>query len=199
MVIFVLNYIWGALIIISIVCALATGRIDDLSKSVFSGAEDAVGLLISMLGMMCLWTGLMNIAEKSGLTSALAKLFSPILKTVFPMYNSKSREMKAICMNITANLLGLGNAATPMGIIAMKEMQKNNPHPKSATNAMVMFVVINTASLQIMPTMMTILRQKHGSLTPLDILPAIWITSVCALIAGVIASKILERRGNYLE
>ena len=198
MVIFVLNYIWGALIIISVVCALITGRIDELSKSVFSGAEDSVGLLISMLGMMCLWTGLMNIAEKSGLTSALAKLFSPILKKIFPMYDSKSREMKAICMNITANLLGLGNAATPMGIMAMKEMQKNNPNPKSATNAMVMFVVINTASLQIMPTMMTILRQKHGSASPLDILPAIWITSICALLAGVITSKILERRGNHL-
>ena len=198
MVIFVLNYIWGALIIISVVCALITGRIDELSKSVFSGAEDSVELLISMLGMMCLWTGLMNIAEKSGLTSALAKLFSPILKKIFPMYDSKSREMKAICMNITANLLGLGNAATPMGIMAMKEMQKNNPNPKSATNAMVMFVVINTASLQIMPTMMTILRQKHGSASPLDILPAIWITSICALLAGVITSKILERRGNHL-
>lgn len=193
-----MNYIWGILIFISFVCALITGRMDELSNAVFSGAQDAITLVISMLGMMCLWTGLMNIADKSGITTILARFFSPILTKIFPSYKKDSPQMKAICMNITANLLGLGNAATPMGIEAMKQMQKGNPKPKTATNEMVMFVVINTASIQLVPTFMTILRKQHGAYAPLDVLPAIWITSVFALIVGIVAAKILQNRGNTL-
>lgn len=193
-----MNYIWGILILISIICAIMTGRVSNLTDAVFSGARDSVTLLISMLGMMCLWTGLINIANKGGLTNILSNFFSPILKKIFPMYSKNSPQMKAICMNIAANLLGLGNAATPMGIAAMKAMQKDNPNPKTATNSMVMFVVINTASIQLMPTFMTILRQQHGASSPLDILPAIWVSSIFALIVGVMVAKLLENRGGKL-
>lgn len=193
-----MNYIWGALIIISIICSIITGRVPELSESVFTGASDAITLVISILGMMCLWTGLLKIAEKGGLTKIIANLFSPIMKILFPEYKKDSPASQAICMNMTANLLGLGNAATPMGIAAMKEMQKDNKDKKTANNSMVMFVVINTASLQLIPTLMATLRQKYGSLVPLDILPAVWINSIITLIVGVVLAKILEKRGNKI-
>ena len=192
-----MNYIWGSLILISIFCAIITGRMPQLSDSILVGAQDSVTLSISMLGMMCLWTGLMKIAERSGITGVISRFFSPIISKLFPDYKKDSAAVKAICMNITANLLGLGNAATPMGIVAMKEMAKESKLKNTANNSMIMFVVINTASIQLIPTLLTILRQKHGANSPFDILPAIWITSIIALVVGIIAAKILEKRGNY--
>lgn len=194
-----LNYIWGAIMLVSVACALMTGRMAELSNSIFCGATDAVNLVISLLGMMCLWTGLMKIAEHGGLTTILSRIFYPILSKIFTEYDKDSKAMKAICMNVTANLLGLGNAATPMGIQAMKEIQKCNKNKTTATNGMVMFVVMNTASIQIIPTFMSILRQKHGSNAPFDILPAIWIVSFLALIIGITIAKILERKDNTNE
>lgn len=192
-----MNYIWGSLILISIICAIITGRMPQLSDSILVGAQDAVTLSISMLGMMCLWTGLMKIAERSGITGVISRFFSPIISKLFPDYEKDSAAVKAICMNIAANLLGLGNAATPMGIVAMKEMAKESKLKNTANNSMIMFVVINTASIQLIPTLLTILRQKHGANSPFDILPAIWITSIIALVVGIISAKILEKRGNY--
>lgn len=194
-----MNFIWGGLMLVSILCALATGRMGELSGAVLSGAADAVQLVISLLGMMCLWTGLMKIAEKGGLTAILAKLFSPVMTRLFPDYKKDSPAIKAICMNITANLLGLGNAATPMGIAAMKEMAKarKTGMPAAADNGMVMFVVINTASLQLIPTMMSALRASHGAVSPFDVMPAVWITSICGLCVGVLTAKFLEKRRRH--
>ena len=189
-----MNYIWGIMMIISVLCALATGKINELSSSVLSGANDAVSLVISILGMMAFWTGIMKVAEKSGITDLLAKLFSPVVKFLFPEHSANSPAAKSICMNITANLLGLGNAATPFGIKAMQEMQKHNKKPNSATNSMAMFIVVNTASLQLIPTFLCTLRQKHGSDNPLDIIFILWLTSIIALIVGVIVAKISENR-----
>ena len=188
-----MNFIWAFIILISIICAAVTGRMEHLSNSILCGASDAVNLVISTLGMMCLWTGLMKIAEESGITLFLSKLFSPVLKYLFPEYKKDSPVIKAICMNITANLLGLGNAATPFGINAMKEMQKLNNHSTTANNSMVMFVVINTASLQLIPTFLTVIRQKYNSQNPLDILPAMWTTAIVSLFVGIIAAKFFER------
>ena len=188
-----MNYIWGIFLIISVICGLITGRVQELSNSILTGASDAISLIISISGMMALWTGLMKVAEESGLTSKIAAIFSPIIKFLFPDLPSNSIATRAICMNITANLLGLGNAATPLGINAMREMQKLNPHKSCATNSMVMFVVINTASLQLIPTLLCTLRQKYGSVNPLDILPCLWISSAAALVCGISAAKFLER------
>ncbi len=185
--------------IISIICGFVTGRTKELADSIFSGAQESVELVISLFGMMCFWTGFMKIAELGGLTSALSKIFSPILQRLFPEYKSNSKAISAICMNVTANLLGLGNAATPMGIMAMKEMQKKNIKKDTANNSMAMFVVINTASIQLIPTFMAILRQKHGSREPFDVLPAIWIVSIISLIIGITVAKILEKRGKKIE
>ena len=190
---FMLNYIWGAIILVSIICAVFTGNIEALSSSILDGASDAINLIISMAGMMSLWTGLLKIAENGGLTYILARIFRPILQRLFKDYPEDSPAMRAICMNITANILGLGNAATPLGISAMKEMNKFNKRPGIANNSMVTFVVMNTASIQLIPTMMSILRQKYNSASPFDVVPSIWIASSTALFVGIILSKIFEK------
>ncbi len=187
-----LNYIWGALILVSIVCAIATGRVNELSNSITDGAASAISLVISLCGMMCFFSGLMKIADKSGITKVLARVFSPVLSRLFPEYKKESPAFKAICMNITANLLGLGNAATPFGIRAMKLMNEQNSTRGIASNSMVTFVVMNTASLQLIPTMMSAMRSKYGAGDPFDVLPAIWMSSVCALLVGVFVAKVME-------
>lgn len=189
---FMMNYIWGFIMLISIVCAIITGRISMVSNAVLTGADEGVTLALKILGMMAFWTGIMKIANDSGITGFLAKIFSPILKLIFPEYSKKKNVLNAICMNVTANLLGLGNAATPFGIHAIKEMQKTNPLPHTANNSMIMFVVLNTASIQLIPTFISILRQKYGAENPFDILPAMWITSIAALIVGIITTKLFE-------
>ena len=194
-----LNYIWGIMIIISILCASITGRIENVSNAIFSGAENAVKFIISITGMMALWTGLIKIAEESGLTDIIAKILSPVTKKLFPEFSSDSKEVKMICMNITANLLGLGNAATPFGISAMQQMNKKNPHKNIATNSMIIFIILNTASIQLVPTMIATLRQSYGSRYPFDIIFAIWLTSILSLVIGIFAAKFLEKRGKQIE
>ena len=193
---FMMNFIWGFLMIKSVVSAVVTGRIRELSDSVLTGAAESVKFIISILGMMALWTGIMKIAEKSNVTDFLAKIFSPLIKPLFKDSCENTAAFKAVCMNITANLLGLGNAATPFGIKAMREMQKSNPHPDTATNSMIMFIVINTASLQLMPTFLCTLRQKYGADNPLNILPCLWATSIVSLIGGTLITKLIEKAGN---
>ncbi len=191
-----MNFIWAFLLIVSFICAIVTGRMPQLSQAVMDGAENAVSLVIATMGMMCVWTGLMKIAEQGGLTALLAKLFSPIFRRLFPDYDKDSPAAKAICMNLTANLLGLGNAATPLGIAAMKEMQaaRLDPSSHTANNSMVMFVVMNTASIQLIPTFMATLRAQYGSKAPFDLLPAIWIASIVSLLVGFIIAKLLQGR-----
>ena len=192
-----MNYIWGISILISIFCALFTGKINNLSAAVLTGAGDAITLIISILGMMAMWSGIMKIAQKSGITDFLSRLFLPIIKLLFPDCSPKSEATKAICMNITANLLGLGNAATPFGIKAMQELKKESKmkNPTVATNSMIMFVIINTASLQLIPTFLCTLRQNYGSKNPMDITLILWITSLAALMVGITSAKIFERIG----
>lgn len=187
-----LNYIWGAMLVISFMCALCTGRMSELSQAALNGAGDAVQLLISMAGVMCLWTGLMKIADMGGLTAILSKLFAPVLSKLMPDYEKGSSAQKAVCANIAANLLGLGNAATPFGIAAMKEMEKTNKTPGVANKSMIMFVVLNTASIQLIPTTISALRSAAGSGSPMDILPCIWVVSVLSLLVGIIAAKCFE-------
>lgn len=191
-----MNVIWLLLILISFICAIVTGRMEQLSQAIMEGAGSAVTLVIATGGMMCLWTGLMKIADAGGLTALLAKIFSPVMRRLFPDYPPDSPAMKAICMNITANLLGLGNAATPFGLAAMREMQKEraDPDSKTANNSMVLFVVMNTASIQLIPTFMGTIRMQYGSAAPFDILPAVWITSICGLLVGIVMVYLLRRK-----
>ena len=189
-----LNYVWAAIIFISVICAVVTNRVAELSDSILSGAKNAIDLTISIMGMMCFWSGIMRIAEKSDLTQKISNFFEKFIRFIFPGCAPSTKASQAICMNITANLLGLGNAATPFGIRAMKELQKENKSKKTASNNMIMLAIINTASFQLIPTMLYTLRQKHGSENPMKILPYLWITSLCALSVGVIAAKSFERK-----
>ncbi len=174
-----INYIWFGMIAASVLCALCTGRLGELSAAVMEGAQGAVELSISLLGSMCAWLGFLKIAEKSGLTNLLE-------------YKG-DREIKGkICMNISANFLGLGNAATPLGIAAMQAMQERNPRGDMPTKGMVLFVVMNTASLQLLPINMAAMRGACGSAQPFGILPEIWLTSLGALLAALLFCKIME-------
>ncbi len=194
-----LNYIWFGMIAVSFICSLSTGRMDELSKAAVQGADKAVSLVISMAGVMCLWTGMMKIADKGGLTSIIAKILSPILSKLMPDYNKNSSAIRAVSANVTANLLGLGNAATPFGLVAMREMQKTNPLKDRPNNSMVMFVVINTASIQLIPTTVAALRQASGSEQPYNILPYIWIVSFLSLMVGIIIAVILSAGSGKTE
>ncbi|MDR0405059.1 MAG: spore maturation protein A [Oscillospiraceae bacterium] len=193
-----MNRIFGALIVVSIVCAIMTGRLEDVSNAILSGATEAIQLVFSLFGMMCFWTGMMKIADKGGATTLLAKFLSPAIGYLFPDYKKSGRAIKTICMNLVANFLGLGNAATPIGITAMKEMQREKQLKGVADNSMVMFVVFNTASVQLIPTSMAVLRKAHGSVSPFDVMPAVWISSIAALAVGITVAKILEKRKKSL-
>lgn len=191
-----MNYIWPCLILISVLFGLLNGRTAEVSDAFFSGAADAVQLFLTLLGMIALWSGIMKIADHIGLTKALSRLFSPVLKRLFPGVEEDSPASRSISMNVAANMLGLGNAALPLGLAAMKEMQKKNINKSVATNDMVTFVVMNTASVQLIPTTVAVLRAKYGSLAPMGILPAVWVTTVCAMAAGLIVAKLLRGGGK---
>ena len=173
-----LGYIWAFMIVGGVVFSFITGKSDGISASVMQGADKAIQLIISIAGSMCLWTGIMNIADRSGL--------SEIMK-------ENKKACSAVCANVTANLLGLGNAATPLGIKAMKELRRLNTSTECPDNTMIMFVVINTASLQLIPTTAAALRQAAGSSDPYSILPAVWISSLIALAAGITAAKLFGK------
>lgn len=188
-----LDYIWAFMTAGGIIFSLLTGHGGDISSSVVQGADKAVQLIISIAGSMCLWTGIMNIADKSGLSDKISHVLKPFLGMLIPVLKEDEKASGAVCANVTANLLGLGNAATPLGIKAMHELKKHNPSKDSPDNSMIMFVVINTASIQIIPTTAAALRQAAGSTQPYSILPAVWISSVIALTAGITAAKFSEK------
>lgn len=188
-----LNYIWFFMMTASVLYALVSGRIELLSSAVMQGAQQAVELSISLLGSMCAWLGFLKIAEKSGITRLLAKLFSPIIDKLFPEFKDNNEIKGKICMNLSANFLGLGNAATPIGLSAMKSMQEHNKNQDRPSKGMLLFVIINTASIQLLPINMAAIRANAGSTQPFAILPHIWVTSISALIICVVIAKFCER------
>ena len=188
-----LNYIWGGLLLFSFLIALITGNIEQVTNELFNSSKGAVQLCIEILGILCFWNGIMKIIIDSNLVNKISKILQPLLNKLFPeVKNEKAR--KYISLNIISNILGLGNAATPMGLNAVKEMQKNNKNEEVATNEMARFIVLNTASIQIIPTTIIALRTMHKSNNPTEIVVPILITSLCAVCIGLIASKLLEKR-----
>ncbi len=187
-----LNYIWAFMMLIAFVCAIFCNNMELLSASVMKGSSSAVELLISIAGIICFWSGMMEIAEKSGVTKGLSKLFSPILSKIFKNVPADSSAMGYISLNISANLLGLGNAATPLGLSAMKELRKLNHDKATASDDMLLFVVLNTASLQLVPATLCAYRQSYGSKAPFEIIPAVWLTSSLALLVAVTVAKTLS-------
>lgn len=187
-----MNYLLPIMVVFSLFCAFATGKISELSGAVVTGGTDAISLVIKLAGVICLWNGLTAIAQRSGLTYLICKLFSPLLNLFFPKLKDKKAK-EAIAMNITANFLGLGNAATPLGLEAMKRLQTVNPVPEKATNEMVRFVVINSAAIHLVPTTIALLRSEYGSSAPMEILVPAFTTSVIALTVGILSTNIFKQ------
>ena len=188
-----MNYIFSGLILISLFVGLITGNIGETATAAMDGAKMAVETSLSILGVMCFWMGMMKIAEKAKLLEKLSKVMEPLISRLFKSVKSKKAK-EAIMMNITANIFGIGNAATPFGLKAVEEMEKENGNRKIATNDMCRFVVINTASIQLIPTTLLALRSSFGSAEPYKIIPAVWITSVAALIFGLVAEKLFSKK-----
>lgn len=192
-----MNYIWTFLIVFSLISAIYYGNMGELSSGVINSGNTAVNLCISLLGTFCLWNGIMNVAEKSGLSKAFAKFLSPVLCRIFKGIKHDDEALLPISLNISSNLLGLSNAATPLGIEAMKRLAESNKSKTAPDNNMVLFVVMNTAALRLIPTTVAALRAKHQSENPLEIIPPSIITSVTALTIGILTAKIFERIFKY--
>ena len=189
-----MNYIFPILIIVSVICSILTGRVAETTAAAFSGAEDATTAIIAMSGIFCFWTGILKISEKSGLTNLISKGVKPILKKVFPGLDPDGAAFSAITMNVLANLLGLGNAATPAGIEAMERLDELNGGSPYPSREMCYFVILNTASIQLIPTTIMALRGGAGAKNPGAIMVPIWMTSALALVGAMFLMKIIVAR-----
>lgn len=189
-----LNIIWPAFIIIAFAYAIIMGNVEEVNKSIFDSAGSAVELSITFLGTMCLWNGIMKIVQETGLMKKLTTLLKPIMSFLFPELKKESPAKEKISMNIIANILGLGNAATPLGIKAMSELQKENMKKDTLSNSMVMFIVLNTASLQLIPTTVIAIRTSLGSENPSSIIVPVWIATMVAAITAVFVTKSLMKK-----
>lgn len=191
-----LNLIWPIFIIISIVYSIIAGKIDLLNSSIFDGINNTTKMCIELLGTICFWNGIMKIATKTKFISFIIKILEPINKVLFPKVNKEDPAYKNITMNIVSNMLGLGNAATPLGINAMKELQNDNKNKEKLSSEMKMFILINTASIQIIPTTVIAIRTSLGSINPTSIIVPVWITSIVAFFSVVIIMKMINLKGE---
>lgn len=187
-----MSWIWTGMIILSLVCAIVSGNGSALSAAVQKGAQAGVTLAISIGGSICLWTGVGKLMEQSGLTDMLSRLFAPLLRQIFPSTRTDRLAKEYLSANICANLLGLGNAATPMGIQSAKRLV-NPKCPTLATDELCRLIVLNTASIQLIPANVAAVRASLGAASPFDILPAVWITSLCSAGLGLLAAWLLGK------
>ncbi len=191
-----LNYIWMGMLSAGFLIGMINGRLEEVTQAAFSSAGRAVELSIGLLGILCLWSGLMKIAEKGGIIRLVARLTKPLLKLLFPQAANDAGALGSIVMNLSANFLGLGNAATPLGIKAMSELQRLNKGDDSASDSMCMFLVLNTSAIQLIPATVIAIRADAGSTAPAEITICVWIASFCATLSGIILVKLLSGRGN---
>lgn len=189
-----LNKIWPFFIIFSFIYGIYSGNIFNINNAVFESAEQTVNLCLTMLGTLCLWNGIMKIAVKTSLIEKLTKFLKPVISFIFPEIKNDKKISKEISMNMVANILGLGNAATPLGLKAMDSMQKENIDKTKLSNSMAMFILVNTASLQIIPTTVISIRSSLGSNDPTKIILAVWVATVAAFITAIVAGKILVKK-----
>lgn len=184
-------WVWTGMAVISLLFGIITGNVAQIGTAALDGAAAATELCLSMAGIICLWTGVMEIMNRCGLSTLLARLFRPILQHLLPQSSKDTETLSAISANISANLLGLGNAATPLGIRAARRMARGAKG--TATDELCLLVVLNTASIQLLPTTIAGVRAAHGCRTPFDILPAVWFSSVLSVTAGLLMAKLLSK------
>jgi spore maturation protein A len=187
-----MSWIWTIMVLFSMGTSVYTGRISDVAAATTQGAQSAITLAISMAGAICLWSGVGNLMDKTGATAAVSRLLRPILSRIFPGTKTDPALAKDLSANICANILGLGNAATPMGIRAVRRMVQPGK-PGNATDEMCRLIVLNTASIQLIPANVAAVRTTLGCRTPFDILPAVWITSLCSAGLGLTAAYLLGK------
>ncbi len=188
-----LNYIWLGLMVISIVVGALTGNLAAVTDAAVAYAAMAVEIALGLIGIMALWLGIMKIAEEGGIIRILSRLIRPIAKWLFPDIPPDHPAIGTMLMNIIANWLGLGNASTPLGLKAMKELQSLNKVKDTATNSMVVFLALNTASITFIPMTVIAVRVELGSANPFEIISTGIVASTCACITAVIAAKLLQR------
>ena len=188
-----LNCIWIFLIVFSFVISLINGNAAEFSSAVLDSASVTVNLVLKLAGIICLWSGVMNIAEKAGVCRLISKLLKPILRVLFPKNKNDDAAMDAVALNVTANIFGLGNAATPAGLEAVKRMRENSIDKNTASADIMTFVVMNTAALRLIPSTAASLRAAAGAKEPMDIIFCVWISSSLALISAIVAVKISGR------
>ena len=194
-----LNIIWLFMMVIAVIVALFTGKIPAVILAITDSAKFAFTLALGLAGIMTLWLGLMKIAEAAGLIDLFTRALQPLLRRLFPDVPPEHPAMGAMSMNIAANMLGLNNAATPFGLRAMAELEKINPHPGVATNTMCTFLALHSSNLQLVPTTAIALLAASGALHPTDIVLPLILSSTCAVITAIVASKLLQRLHWYRQ
>ena len=188
-------WVWTGMVVLSLVFGLLTGRLDAVANAALEGARSAIDLSISMAGILCLWSGVMEIMSACGLSASLARAFRPLLRRLLPNACRDEETLATISANVSANLLGLGNAATPLGIRATQRMARGCGGV--ASDELCLLVVLNTASIQLLPATVASVRSAAGCQTPFDILPAVWLASVLSVTAGLSAAWLLSRKGEH--
>lgn len=191
-----LNILWPIFIIISYIYACFSGNLEKINTGIFDSTKSAVELCLTFIGTITLWCGIMQIAKESSLSKKISKALSPIIHFLFPDINKKDKVYDEISLNITANMLGLGNAATPLGIKAMQSLQEKNLKKDTLSNSMAMLVLLNTASLQFIPTTVIAIRNSLNSENPTSIILPVWLSTIFAAIAGVLAVKFFIKIGK---
>ena len=194
-----LNLVWPIFIIISFSYAIFSGNLQNLNASIFDSVESAVNLSITMLGTMCLWSGIIHVAANTNIMKMMNKMLKPIIRFLFPEIRENKKAQSEISMNMVANILGLGNAATPLGLKAMETLQEENKNKQELSNSMIMLIVINTASIQIIPTTIIAIRSSLGAENPTSIIVPVWIATICAAIVGITVTKLLIKYSNKRE
>ena len=191
-----LNILWPIFIIISYIYALFSGNLEKVNSGIFESASTAVELTLTFFGTITLWCGIMQIAKDSSLSRKLSKALNPLIKFLFPDVDKNSKAHEEISLNMIANILGLGNASTPLGLQAMETLQKQNPSKTTLSNSMAMLVLINTASLQLIPTTVIAIRTSLNSSNPTSIILPVWVATLSAAISAIIAAKIFIKLGK---
>lgn len=187
-----MGIIWLGMLALAVVSAVGGGAVGDLTAAAMEGAASAITLCISLAGALCLWSGLAKVMEVGGLTQRLGRLVAPLLRRLFPEAARDETTLGCLTANLSANLLGLGNAATPMGVAAVKRMKKSIRR-NEATDEMCLLIIMNSASVQLLPTTVAAVRASLGAATPFDILPAVWLTSAASVGVGIAAARGLRR------
>lgn len=189
-----MNFLWPIIIIISYFFAIFTGNINELNNSIFSSIPDVIKISLTLVGNMCLWGGMIKIIQSTKIINVMLKLLQPILSWLFPDAKDNKKAMEKISINAISNIIGIGNAATSAGLEAMEELQKDNKKKDTLTNSMIMLIVLNTVSIQLLPTTIMSIRASLGASNPADIIIPIWISTITGTIAGILLTKIMTWR-----